>query len=146
MKFLVSAVSFVLGAGLALAAPTSDLLDERSLVRRNYTSIYSDQLTDGTACRAVTVIYARGTSQEGNIGEPTDVGPEFVNDLGVYVGINNLAVQGVNYSADVAGFEEGGDPVGSAVMANLTALVSTCIILIGLLGNLSMDLSFVLNR
>lgn len=120
MKFTITSLSVCLvGAGLAVAAP----FEERSLERRNYTELYADQLTDGTACRDVTVIYARGTDQEGNIGEPTDVGPEFLDDLGVYVGINNLAVAGVNYSASIDGFEEGGDPEGSQTMADLAALV-----------------------
>lgn len=120
MKFSTTSISVcLLGMGFAVAAPFED----RSLVRRNYTEEYADQLTDGTACRDVTVIYARGTDQQGNIGEPTDVGPEFLNDLGVYVGINDLAVAGVNYSASVEGFEEGGDPEGSQTMADLAALV-----------------------
>ncbi|KAF3760528.1 family 5 carbohydrate esterase [Cryphonectria parasitica EP155] len=126
MKSILTSVSFLLSLGVALAAPAPapgfQETRSTSLVRRNYTDLYADQLVDGTACRDVTVIYARGTDQEGNIGEPTDVGPEFLDDLGVYVGINNLAAQGVNYSADVTGFEEGGDPTGSALMANLTNL------------------------
>lgn len=120
MKYALTSLSFcLLGLRFAVAAP----LEDRSLVRRNYTELYADQLTDGTACRDVTVVYARGTDQEGNIGEPTDVGPEFLDDLGVYVGSSSLAVAGVNYSASVAGFEEGGDPEGSQTMADLAALV-----------------------
>lgn len=123
MKFLSFSVVFLLGLGAVLAAPTSHVVEDRALVRRNYTTTFADQLVDGTACRDVTIIYARGTTQAGNIGEPTDVGPEFFDDLAAIIGTNTLAVQGVNYSADVDGFEEGGDPVGSALMANLTALV-----------------------
>lgn len=120
MKFIITSLSVCLvGVGLAVAAP----FEERPLARRNYTELYADQLTDGTACGDVTVIYARGTGQDGNIGEPTDVGPEFLDDLGVYVGIDKLAVAGVNYSASVDGFEVGGDPEGSQTMADLAALV-----------------------
>lgn len=122
MKFLSTSLSFVLTLGVVAAAPATDF-EGRSLVRRNYTTEYADQLTDGTACRDVTVIYARGTGQQGNIGEPTDVGPLFLDDLAAIVGTSKLAAQGVNYSADVTGFEEGGDPAGSAAMADLAALV-----------------------
>lgn len=127
MKFFTSVVSLASGLALVQASPSArnSALAERSagLAKRNYTTTYADQLVDGTACRDVTVIYARGTSQQGNIGEPTDVGPEFLDDLAALVGTNSLAAQGVNYSASVDGFEEGGDPAGSALMANLTALV-----------------------
>lgn len=120
MKLTCSSLPlWLLGSRVAVAAP----LEDRSLARRNYTEVYADQLTDGTACRDVTVIYARGTSQQGNIGEPTDVGPEFLNDLAVYVGSSSLAVSGVNYSASIEGFEEGGDPAGSQTMADLATLV-----------------------
>lgn len=109
---------------MILAAPAiSTPVEERGLAKRNYTTTYADQLTDGTACRDVTVIYARGTGQQGNIGQTTDVGPEFLDDLAALVGTKSLAAQGVNYSADVDGFEEGGDPAGSELMANLTTLV-----------------------
>ncbi|KUI61801.1 Cutinase [Cytospora mali] len=124
MKFVASFVPLLLSLGIAVAAPTGDLADH-SLVRRNYTTEYADQLVDGTACRAVTVIYARGTGQQGNIGEPTDVGPLFLDDLAALVGSGNLAAQGVNYSADVSGFELGGDPAGSALMAELATLAYT---------------------
>lgn len=93
------------------------------LMRRNYTTDTSNQLTDGTACRAVTVIYARGTWEDGNVGSTTDVGLETFNDLAQIIGEDNLALQGVDYPADVEGFEEGGDPTGSQLMANLTTQV-----------------------
>jgi cutinase len=108
--------------GTAVAAPASGSATQ-TLVRRNYTEEYADQLVDGTACRDVTVIYARGTGQQGNIGEATDVGPLFLDDLAALVGSGNLAAQGVNYSADVIGFELGGDATGSALMAELATLV-----------------------
>lgn len=108
--------------GTAVAAPASESA-AHALVRRNYTTEYAEQLVDGTPCRAVTVIYARGTGQEGNIGESTDVGPLFLDDLAAIVGAENLAAQGVNYTADILGFEEGGDVAGSALLANLTTLV-----------------------
>lgn len=123
MKSVSTLVPLLLSVlGFAAAAPTSGMT-AHSLARRNYTEVYADQLVDGTACRDVTVIFARGTGQEGNIGESTDVGPLFLNDLAALVGSGNLAAQGVNYTADVTGFLEGGDATGSASMAELATLV-----------------------
>ncbi|ORY11428.1 cutinase, partial [Clohesyomyces aquaticus] len=68
-------------------------------------------------CRAMTVIFARGTTEGGNMGTLT--GPPFVQALGKMVGAENLAVQGVDYPADVAGFLAGGDADGSKLMAQL---------------------------
>jgi cutinase len=94
---------------------------------RQYSGNTFNQLTDGTACRAVTVIYARGTSQAGNVGDPAAVGPLFFNSLASRLGVSNLAVQGVTYSASIAGFLVGGDVAGSRTMAQLAATaVSRC--------------------
>lgn len=126
MKFLTSVLSLVSGLALVMASPSPAVpvvAGRGALAKRAYTSTYADQLVDGTACRDVTVIYARGTGQQGNIGESTDVGPEFLNGLAALVGTRSLAAQGVNYSASVDGFEEGGDPTGSELMATLTELV-----------------------
>lgn len=58
------------------------LNDENSgLQARQYTSSTSNELIDGTPCRAVTMIYARGTGQQGNIGDPAAVGPLFFNGI-----------------------------------------------------------------
>lgn len=65
-------------------------------------------------CKAYTVIFARGTTETGNVG--TIAGPPFFQALASRVGSGNLAVQGVNYPADVAGFLAGGDPAGSQTM------------------------------
>jgi hypothetical protein len=65
-------------------------------------------------CKPYTVIFARGTTESGNVGAVA--GPPFFQALASRVGSGNLAVQGVNYAADVAGFLVGGDPVGSRTM------------------------------
>lgn len=121
MKGAVTALVFTANLVSALALPATNV--ESHLMRRNYTTDTSNQLTDGTACRAVTVIYARGTWEDGNVGSTTDVGLETFNDLAQIIGEDNLALQGVDYPATAAGFEEGGDPTGSQLMANLTAQV-----------------------
>jgi hypothetical protein len=108
--------------GTALSAPTSvpaegasfpitDLLDsdltvdeyaqsleKGSLAKRQYNGDTFNQLTDGTACRAVTVIFARGTTSPGNVGEAGSEGPSFFNALASSLGgASRLAIQGVNY-------------------------------------------------
>ncbi|KAL1866040.1 hypothetical protein Daus18300_006941 [Diaporthe australafricana] len=85
----------------------------------------ANELTDGTACRAVTLIYARGTTQSGNIGAAGDVGPLMMNNLSTIIGASNLAVQGVTYAADIFGFLAGGDAAGSQTMADLATRANT---------------------
>lgn len=94
-----------------------------SLQARQFSSSSYNQLTDGTPCRPVTVVYARGTTQAGNVGDPAAVGPILFNNLASRIGLNNLAIQGVTYPANVAGFLAGGDAAGSKTMADLIARV-----------------------
>ncbi|KAH6999939.1 cutinase-domain-containing protein [Ilyonectria destructans] len=68
-------------------------------------------------CKAVTVIFARGTTETGNVGTAT--GPPFFEALASKLGDGKLAVQGVEYAADVAGIMQGGDTAGTAKMASL---------------------------
>jgi cutinase len=69
----------------------------------------------GGTCTTYTVIFARGTTEPGNVG--ILVGPPFFDALRSLVGTSALTIQGVNdYSASVDGYLEGGDPAGSAEM------------------------------
>ncbi|GKT47815.1 cutinase [Colletotrichum spaethianum] len=96
-----------------------------TITKRQYNGDTFNQLTDGTACRKVTLIWARGTTQPGNVGEAGSEGPAFFNALASLIGASNLAVQGVNYSASIIGFLSGGDAAGSTTMANLVARAVT---------------------
>ncbi|KAK1525508.1 cutinase [Colletotrichum abscissum] len=96
-----------------------------AISKRQYNGDTFNQLTDGTACRKVTLIWARGTTQSGNVGEAGSEGPVFFNALASLVGTSNLAVQGVDYSASILGFLAGGDAAGSTTMANLVARAVT---------------------
>ncbi|KAF4920562.1 Cutinase [Colletotrichum viniferum] len=71
----------------------------------------------GGACANVIVVFARGTTERGNVG--TIAGPPFFQALSAQVG-GNLEVQGIEYPADVPGFLAGGDANGSQEMATLT--------------------------
>jgi hypothetical protein len=77
-----------------------------------------NDITSGLPCKNFTLIFARGTFENGNIGGI--VGPPFVRALVSMLGSAQVAVQGVNnYPADVAGFNAGGSPTGSANMAQV---------------------------
>ncbi|KAL7272338.1 hypothetical protein RUND412_004858 [Rhizina undulata] len=112
MKFL-SAFPISLFFGLSLAIPIQELEKKDSILTRN-------DLIDGV-CKDVLVIFARGTTELGNVG--LIVGPPFftaLDNLGLEV-----AVQGVDYPADFAGYFEGGSPEGASTMAALVTNAST---------------------
>lgn len=71
----------------------------------------------GVGCKPITVIFARGTFELGNVG--LLVGPPFFNHLGDLIGAENIAVQGVDYPASVGGYLIGGDPGGAQTTADL---------------------------
>ncbi|KAK7181688.1 hypothetical protein DPSP01_013185 [Paraphaeosphaeria sporulosa] len=103
-----------------LAAALSVTSAAPAIEKRQYSSSTYNQLTDGTACRPISVIYARGTGQQGNVGDSQAVGPLFFNNLASRVGgTSQLAIQGVTYSASIAGFLAGGDSAGTTTMTNL---------------------------
>lgn len=54
-------------------------------------------LTAG-GCKPMTIIFARGTTEQGNVG--TLSGPPWFDAMGKIVGPQNLAVQGVEYPAE----------------------------------------------
>ncbi|KFY47431.1 hypothetical protein V496_10666 [Pseudogymnoascus sp. VKM F-4515 (FW-2607)] len=112
----------LLSVPLALAAPTLIAIPEGGLNVRQSSDTRND-LTDGSACKAVTVIFARGTTESGNVG--TLVGPPFFSALATAIGSENLAVQGVEYAADIAGFLAGGDAAGSKKMTELVGQAIT---------------------
>lgn len=87
-------------------------------------SLTSNDVIDGV-CKPVTYIFARGTTELGNMG--STVGPALQRALESAFGSNNVATQGVTYPADVAGAISGalnpGSAQGSRTMASLTQQV-----------------------
>jgi cutinase len=95
-------------------------IEEPKLAKRQYNGNTYNQLTDGTPCRDVTLIFARGTTQEGNVGAAGTEGPVFFNAVASALGgTSRLAIQGVTYSASIGGFLAGGDAAGGTTMFNL---------------------------
>lgn len=66
------------------------------------------------ACKPMTIIFARGSGETGNVGTAT--GPPFFQAVAKRVGASNLAVQGVEYGAAFLSVLSGGDAAGSAKM------------------------------
>ncbi|KAJ8061772.1 hypothetical protein OCU04_009569 [Sclerotinia nivalis] len=80
---------------------------------------------EARACKAVTVIFARGTGEIGTLG--TVVGPPFLEALQSTLGSSAVTMTGVDYPADVEGFLEGGDAAGSQTMATMvTSTLASC--------------------
>ncbi|RYP68988.1 hypothetical protein DL769_005375 [Monosporascus sp. CRB-8-3] len=78
---------------------------------------------NGGKCGKVVIIFARGTTEPGNVGAVA--GPPFFDALTKKV--PDLVVQGVDYAADVGGIIELGDKEGTAKMAELVKkAVSQC--------------------
>lgn len=66
------------------------------------------------ACKPMTIIFARGSGETGNVGTAT--GPPFFQAVAKIVGAANIAVQGVEYGAAFLSVLSGGDAAGSAKM------------------------------
>jgi cutinase len=81
-----------------------------------------NDVVGGGGCKAMTVLFARGTTEPGNMG--LVAGPPFVSAIGAMMGgAANVAVQGIEYPADIPGFLAGGDKAGSALMAKMVGQV-----------------------
>ncbi|KAB8293506.1 hypothetical protein EYC80_007812 [Monilinia laxa] len=109
----------------ALGTIDKVLLDFNNLLSA-LTGVSSTYNELGGACKAYTVIFARGTDDNGNTGVYT--GPPFFMALKNAVGSSNVTIQGVNnYAATMANYLAGGDPVGSASMASqIKAAYAAC--------------------
>jgi cutinase len=58
----------------------------------------ANDIMDKTGCKPLTLIFARGTSELGNVG--TVVGPSLISTLKSSVG--SVAAQGVGYAASIS--------------------------------------------
>ena len=107
--------SFISVLILALASTTSFAtpIDLEVLLTRQVGGSTTRNDLSG-ACKAVTIIFARGTSEGGNVGTVT--GPPYFDAVAKKIGAENLAVQGVDYGASIGGAISGGDATGSKTM------------------------------
>jgi cutinase len=65
-----------------------------------------NDLAQNAPCADMTLIFARGTTEPGNVGLVT--GPPFIDALNQQKGAASLSVQGVEYPATFAGFNRNG--------------------------------------
>lgn len=86
----------------------------------------ADDMTGNTPCADITVIFARGTTEPGNVGLVT--GPPFFDAIKEQLSGKTLAVQGVNYPASFAGFNRNGTD-GVPSMCVLVLFSSHCLAL-----------------
>lgn len=55
-------------------------------------------------CKAVTVLFAKGTGESGNMGDGNSPGPAWVAAIRSDLGEGAVTVQGIDYDADVVGY------------------------------------------
>ncbi|KAF3025490.1 separase/separin [Neopestalotiopsis sp. 37M] len=115
MQSRISSVVFFLWA-LAATHVQATPVDKR----QSLAGVTQNGLSGG--CKGMTVIFARGTTELGNVGSVA--GPPFFQALSDKMG-GDIAVQGVQYPADIPGFLAGGDKAGSAKMASLVTQAMT---------------------
>jgi len=111
LNAILLAVGKLPGIGSAITSLSAGLT---SLEQDLATTLAIQTTESETGCTAMTVIFARGTTEPGNVGVLT--GPEFFDALNTILGAGAVTVQGVEYPASIAGFLEGGDPQGSQTM------------------------------
>lgn len=114
----LTSLSLLLGS-TAFAGPIA----KRASSTTGYTS--GDTATDVTdgVCAPLTVIFARGTSETGNIG--LIIGPPLFAALKTDLD-SQVALQGVNYAADVAGDIELGAEGGPDMATLAEQALSQC--------------------
>ncbi|KAF2704023.1 carbohydrate esterase family 5 protein, partial [Pleomassaria siparia CBS 279.74] len=81
-------------------------------------------VTGANCCTDLTVIYARGTGESGNVGFVA--GPPMFKSLRTKLGANRVTVQGVAYPADSAGNSNLGASGGPAMAASVKLALSQC--------------------
>ncbi|KAF2036572.1 cutinase [Setomelanomma holmii] len=83
-----------------------------------------DDLASNAPCADVTVVFARGTTEPGNVG--LFAGPPFFDALKEQLGSKSLAVQGVEYPATFAGFNRNGTDGVPSMTAFINQAFDTC--------------------
>ncbi|KAG8623082.1 hypothetical protein KVT40_008058 [Elsinoe batatas] len=112
MKFTIATIAALAGtsaaAPFALKAGLSEIAS--SLLHRRQTGTSATELESG-ACRRITFIYARGSTEPGNLGDSG--GPQVCDGLKARYGSANVACQGIG-GAYTAGLLENLLPAGTS--------------------------------
>lgn len=122
MQFSLASLTLLL-LPLASALPTQ--LESTALEVPRLEARQSSSTENGlsAACKDVTLIFARGTNEAGNVGAVA--GPPWFSRLRSSLGTARTTVQGVTYSATVAGYQAGGSAAGSTEMLRLINLAAS---------------------
>ncbi|TID22024.1 carbohydrate esterase family 5 protein [Venturia nashicola] len=98
------------------------LSSARVIITKRTASIATD-VTDGV-CKPITLIFARGTTEPGNMG--LIVGPPLAAAMQTTFGADKVAIQGVDYLADIPGAASGAlAPQDAAGAKTMIALIKT---------------------
>lgn len=90
----------ILFAALASTAVAAPILKERACTAQgNGGGLNENGVVNNNCCTDVTIIFARGTAEFGNVG--TFAGPPFFKSLRAKLGVSRVTVQGVKYPADL---------------------------------------------
>jgi Cutinase len=109
---LLAGLGMVPIIGESITAVSTVLTDFESVLAKTLNVDTTESAASG--CTKMTVIFARGTTEPGNVGLVT--GPPFFDALSAMIGANSISVQGVEYPASIEGFLQGGDATGSQTM------------------------------
>ena len=109
---LLAAIGMLPGIGEEITAISGAL----TTFEASFATALNVQTTQNAAagCKDMTVIFARGNTETGNVGLVT--GPPFFDALSSIIGANSMTVQGVDYSASIERFLQGRDVTGSQTM------------------------------
>ncbi|KAF1952707.1 cutinase-domain-containing protein [Byssothecium circinans] len=81
-------------------------------------------VADKNCCTDLTIIFARGTGEPGNVG--IIAGPKMFSSLRSSLGADRVTIQGVDYPADAAGNANLGGSGGSAMASSIKAAKEQC--------------------
>ncbi|KAH8723270.1 cutinase, partial [Phaeosphaeriaceae sp. PMI808] len=123
-QFLRILSSLPAGAGALDAAGKILTPLQQRLARSASIDTGKDDLVQNAPCADMTVIFARGTTEPGNMGLVT--GPPFIDALGKQLGGKSLAVQGVEYPATFAGFNRNGTDGVPSMTSFINDAISNC--------------------
>ncbi|KAL5340999.1 cutinase-domain-containing protein [Aspergillus crustosus] len=114
-------------ATLAIANPVPNANPDADITLERRQSVNSNDLEDGI-CRPVTFIFARGSTESGNMG--FIVGPQVCSDLKSELGSSNVACQGVGgaYTAGLIPnfFPENTNQASIDAAVDMFALADAC--------------------